>query len=372
MDMLRGIAIIGVLAENWSGHFRFAASPAILYKVAMTASTAFGPWVQVFFILSGFGLTVGYLGRDRASWTWGRWAWRRFTKIVLPYYVFVVLSFLIGVLASHVNDAVDLSFSWSDLLAYLTFTRNLFPETWGWNPPTWFMPVIIGLYLSFPVLLYILKRWGAWALLLVSGLLTYGTLAAAVLGGGALSHGADHFTFWMLQFALGILLAYIRARSPHRLQYLIGLRAFAVGSALLVVSWGLRTFVPLGAAFNDSVTSVGIFLVLLNVVWIARARIPGSAAILTALGNVSYYIFLIHYPLMMLLVPPSLRVPLNPLLVLVLGGVFVILVYTVSYLVSRPINKLSSWAYHRFTGSHWTAEGDAPDEPADFVCGSDG
>jgi peptidoglycan/LPS O-acetylase OafA/YrhL len=347
IDLMKGIAIVGVLFDNWTYYVKFSTSPTILYRLAVILVSV-GPWVQVFFILSGFGLTVGYLGRERASWSWGRWAWRRFTKIVLPYYVLVILSFLIGVLASEVNGAVNLGFAWSDLLAYITFTRNLFPETWGWNPPMWFMPVIIGLYLSFPLLIHILERWGTWLLLLFSALVTYGTLAAAVLHVGSFSHGADHFTFWMLQFSLGMVLAQVRARSPQKLRHLIGTRAFVLGLFLLAMSWALRTYVPLGAAFNDSMTSVGIFLVLLNVVWVARERIPGTATLLTATASVSYYMFLIHYPLMRLLVPPSLRVPLNPLLVLGLGGVFAILIYGICRLLTRPMNRLSSWAYRAY------------------------
>jgi peptidoglycan/LPS O-acetylase OafA/YrhL len=347
IDLLKGIAIIGVLLDNWTGYLDFAQSPAFLHREALVAATAVGPWVQVFFILSGLGLTWDYLRHSPERWSWGTWACRRFTKIVLPYYALVLLSFLIGTIVSRVYGSPDLRFSWEQLLAYLTFTRNLFPETWVWNPPTWFMPVIIGLYISFPVLVLVLERWGAWVLLLAAALVSYGTIGASVLAGGSLSHGADHFTFWMLQFSLGMVLAWVRARSPQKLRYLIGRGPFALACGLLIASWWLRTYIPLGEAFNDSLTSAGIFLLLLNIVWTARVRSAGAATVLTALSSVSYYMFLIHYPLMRLLVPPALREPLNPLVVLALGGLFLALIYIIARLLSQPMNRFTSWAYRR-------------------------
>lgn len=345
--MLKGIAIIGVLLDNWTGFMAFTNTPAILNRFAHAVATAVGPWVQVFFVLSGFGLTWGYLGHIEASWRWRRWTWRRLTKIVLPYFAAVLFSFFIGWVVSGIYGTPRLNFSWSQLLAYLTFSRNFFPSTWAWNPPMWFMAVIIGLYVSFPVLILVLRNWGAWALLLVSTLVSYGTLAAWVLGGGSQSHAADHFTFWMLPFSLGMVLAYIRASSPRDMRHLIGPGAFVVGSALLVTSWWLRTYVPLGAAFNDSLTSFGIFLVLLNVVWAVRAWMPGAATALGALGNASYYMFLIHYPLMRLVIPPALRGPLNPIAVLALGGVFIALSYFTSYFLAQPVDRLAARVYRR-------------------------
>jgi len=350
VDMLKGIAIVGVFLDNWTGHMRFATSPALLYHLAVIVSAAVGPFVQVFFILSGFGLTVGYLNRDRANWSWKEWAWRRITKIVVPYEIVVVFSFLLGVLGSHLYTSVNVQFSWASLLAYITFSRNFYAQSWMWNPPLWFMPVIIGLYISFPVLIKILERWGAGVLLLISGLVTYGTLIIAVLVGAPKTHSADVFTFWMVQFALGIVLARIRETAPQKLRHLIGLRPFFLGIGLLLCSWVLRTYVPLGKVFNDSVTSVGMFLALLNLVWTARAKVPVMGKMLNHLSYRSYYMYLIHCPIMMFLIGPPLRVPTNPIVVIALGVVYLVVIFLLCGFISRPIEKLSSWAYRKYAG----------------------
>jgi peptidoglycan/LPS O-acetylase OafA/YrhL len=351
IDMMKGIAIIGVFLDNWTGYMRFATEPAILYSLARLLALGVGPFVQVFFILSGFGLTLGYL-KGKANWSWKRWAWRRITKIVVPYVIIVLLSFALGMLGSSLYASIDKQFSLVSLLAYLTFTRNFLPSTWSWNPPLWFMPVIIGLYVSFPVLIKVLEKWGVWVLLLLSALVTFGTIAIADILGVAGDHGADLFTFWMLQFALGMALAHVakghhRAPTrPARLNNLVSLGAFLAGAGLFALSWGLRTYVPAARLYNDGLTSVGIFLILLNVCWAARTRVPATGKILCALSSKSYLMYLVHYPIMSFLIGPPLRVPMNPALVIAGGGIYIVAIYLLCSLVARPMEKFTSWLYH--------------------------
>lgn len=342
VDMLKGIAIIGVFFENWVNYVKLATTPALAYSLVRVFALATGPFVQVFFILSGFGLTIAYLKHGKTNWSWQRWVWRRITKIVVPYEMVVILSFMLGILGSYLYETVRVQFSWNSLLAYLTFTRNFYPPSWMWNPPLWFMPVIIGLYVCFPILLKILEKRGTWVLLLISFIVTYGTLTIAVLTGSGGGHSSDLFSFWLFQFALGIILAYERWENPQRLRFLIGPRAFILGVGLMMCSWVLRTYVPLGKVFNDAVTSIGIFLVLLNLGWVIRAKVPAVGKALNALSGKSYLMFLIHYPVMMFLIEPLHGVPLNPIVVVILGGVYLLAIFFLCRFISKPINKLTS------------------------------
>jgi peptidoglycan/LPS O-acetylase OafA/YrhL len=351
IDMLKGIAIIGVFFDNWTGYMKFDTTPALLYSLARIFSLAVGPFVQVFFILSGFGLTIAYFKQSKTNWSWKRWTWRRITKIVMPYAIFVIFSFVLGILGSYLYTSIDMQFSWVSLLSYLTFTRNFYPPSWIWNPPLWFMPVIIGLYISFPILIKTLEKWGPWVLLLISAFVTYGTLAIAVLADATGSHAGDLFTFWMIQFALGMVLAHVREAVPQKLGHLIDPKAFFLGLGLMMCSWVLRTYVPLGKTFNDSVTSVGFFLILLNLGWTSRAKIPATGKVLNALSSKSYLMYLIHYPIMMFLIGPSLRVLTNPIIVIALGSIYIIAIFFLCHFISQPIGKFTSWAYHKY----WTS-----------------
>ncbi len=345
VDLLKGIAIIGVFVDNWTHHLKLAYTPVLLHSISQILVLAVSPFVQVFFILSGLGLMVSYLRADPKGWSWKKWAWRRFTKIVLVYIIFVLVSFLLGMLGSWLYDSVNLTFSWGALLAYLSATRNFFPETWVWNEPMWFMPVIIGLYLCFPILAKLLVKWGPWRLLVIAALVTYATLGIAMGAGIEVGgHGNDLFSFWLLQFALGMALAYWRQEAPQTLGRLLGPIAFLVGAGLMAGSWALRTFSPAGKIFNDAFTSAGIFLLLLNLGWFIRAAVPITGRVLNALGQQSFLMFLIHYPIMRFLLP-WLRVGVNPLLVFVSCGVYIALIYGLCRLISGPIGKLQAWAY---------------------------
>ena len=345
VDMLKGIAIIGVFFLHWLAYMKPSTSPEPVYSVVKIFQFAVGPFVQFFFILSGFGLTITYLQHDKVDWSWQKWIWRRVTKIVVPYEMVVILSFLLGMLGSYLYETVQVRFSWSSLLAFLTFTQNFYPPSWIWNPPLWFMPVIIGLYACFPILLGILRKSGTWALLFVSLTVTYGTLAIASLAGYTGGHNNDLFTFWLFQFVLGMVLAYERWRNPQRLRILVSSRAFAFGIGLVMCSWALRTYVPLGKVFNDSLTSIGVFLVLLNAGWVIRARIPAVGKSLNALSGKSYLMYLIHFPVMVFLVGPPLRVTMNPIIVVVLGVVYISFIFFLCNFISRPVNKFTSLLY---------------------------
>ena len=207
------------------------------------------------------------------------------------------------------------------------------------------MPVIIGLYVCFPILLRILEKWGTWVLLLISVVVTYGTLTIAALTGSTGGHDSDLFMFWLFQFALGIVLAYEREKNPQRLCFLIGLRAFILGVGLMMCSWALRTYIPLGKVFNDPVTSIGIFLILLNLGWAIRAKVPAVGKSLNTLSSKSYFMYLIHYPIMMFLIGPLLGVPLNPIVVVILGSVYILAIFFLCHFISKPINKLTSRLY---------------------------
>ena len=197
-------------------------------------------------------------------------------------------------------------------------------------------PIIVGLYVCFPLLAVMLKRWGLWAFLAFAAILTYGSIFMfASLSGRYRGHQEAIFLFFVIQFALGMTLAYVRERHPLKLDRLLGFKSFVAGCVFYLLSWGLRTYVPNGRSYNDGLTTVGVFLVLLNVIWIMRMRSPIGTRILSALGKQSYLIFLLHYPIMAFAVGPLLGIALHPAVMVALGLVFVSGVYALCSLHFR-------------------------------------
>ena len=218
-----------------------------------------------------------------------------------------------------------------------------------------------NIHLVFPVLLKILTKLGPWVLLIISLLITYGTLVVAVLKGLISGHQTDLFTFWMIQFALGTTLAYIRKTKPERLRLLIGGPSFLAGIGLMMSSLALLSYIPLGKAFNDLITSMGIFLILLNLVWVGRSLMPMLGTILIALSGQSYLMYLTHYPIMAFLVGHPLRVPMNPIIVMTICFVYIAIIFFLSKFIFQPINRITTWVYYQYQGSRsgWL-RGDSP------------
>lgn len=346
IDMLKGIAIIGVFFENWLTYFfhhkLIAETNDLFYSLTSILNAASGPFVQVFIILSGFGLTLTYLKNYNAGWRWKSWTWRRVTKIVFPYYLFVILSFIIGLIGSCLYEKIDVQFSWHSLITLLTFTRNFYLPSWVWNPPLWYMPVIIGLYIIFPLLVSTLRKWGPIKLLLISAFFSITSLIAAFGLGITGSHGTDLFLFWTFQFAMGMALAHVVLNHPERLRLLIGIFPFAIGAVLIFISWILRTYVLNGNIFNDVITSPGIFLVLLNTGWFFCRIFLAAKNIFISLAEPSYFMYLIHYPIMMFLIGPAFTNSVHPLIAVLLGGIYIPVIYYLCKFISKPITKISA------------------------------
>jgi len=127
----------------------------------------------------------------RGDLSWSQWARRRFKKIIVPYWIVITFTFILVTLANYVSsEFVTDSYSWRSVFTYVTFTRNFYSPGWGLNPTMWFMPVIVGLYVLFPVLVKVLEKYGAFLLLTISTLVTYGSITLCIV----LEHPVSHQT----------------------------------------------------------------------------------------------------------------------------------------------------------------------------------
>jgi peptidoglycan/LPS O-acetylase OafA/YrhL len=349
VDMLKGIAIVGVVFDHWIPYWRVISSSP---RYVLLERVPWGAPVELFFLLSGFGLMTSYLNR-RPNWSWIRWAWRRLTKIVIPYWFAVAFTFVLGLLTSSVLHWVNLQFSWMSLIAYLTFTRAFFPLSWPWNIALWFMPIIIGLYVCFPIMATFLVSSKKWIFLLVSSILTYGSIYLSfIISGRYRGHHDSLFLFFILEFAVGMILAYARFKFPESFNKLIGLNSFFAGCAFCLLSWVVLTFVPGGNAYDDALVEIGSFLCLLNLIWLIRISSKHLTEIFRNLVKRSYLIFLIHYPILAFVLGPNIRVTLHPIVIVASGLLFISGVYYLCSLISKPVDKYTSWLFGLFKSSY--------------------
>ena len=115
MGFLRGLAVTGIVSHHWLLFISFDRNPSAISAVAKFLFEVSGTGVQLFFILSGCGLAVSYLRRNE-RFLLGEWAGGRFRKIVLPYWIMVVGTFVLANAASlgMGNDAATQLWKYGD------------------------------------------------------------------------------------------------------------------------------------------------------------------------------------------------------------------------------------------------------------------
>lgn len=291
--------MIGVCFEHWTDTIPHQSSLPLVEQV--TDLTNFGSvLIHQFFLLSGFGLTFAYLHFGVPSWL--RWARQRFAKVVVPYWTILLLTFLLLIVLPTSAKLTP-----SIALAYLTFTRNFFPEAWTLNSSFWFMPVIIGLYLAFPFLVRLLERRGPVTLAFVAVGITLGTSALLALAGYPVIHQAAFFPSYIAPFAAGMILAWFMIRDSLPLATFLGWRWTLVGAILVALSAFLVKSVKFGFVANDTLTALGIFLLLINLYHLLPVlRMEHLSRFLSFFGRHSFTVYLIHLPLIQFVAAPLL------------------------------------------------------------------
>jgi peptidoglycan/LPS O-acetylase OafA/YrhL/lysophospholipase L1-like esterase len=254
--------------------------------------------VTLFVIASGFGLTYGLLARSEPeALNTGRFYRRRVLRI-FPLWWGAHLVFLpLGIIAGTLSTG-DWRF-YADLPA-LRFLPGMF---YYFSPAWWYVGLIVQLYLVFPLLWRVMRRFGPAA------------LVAAGCGVGFIALAAGPFLFhdgyldaWqrgaffvtrLPEFVVGIALGNIYFRQPERvstvlrspLALLAGVAAIAAGFAL--------SFTLTGMIVAPLLLGAGAFAVVFRFV---PDAMPGSRP-LGSIGRMSYPLYLTHHPFVLLFVP---------------------------------------------------------------------
>lgn len=306
VEAARGVAAIFVVLYHSALHIEGNVGGTVLWGFPHFGHAG----VDFFFVLSGFIISFVHRGDIGTPSRLGRYAQRRFTR-VLPFY-WVVLAYY--------------------LLTLAVFHRARFPGPWELLSNTLLLPqskdqIVGGAWtLVYELLFYVAfaalicsRRTGtalfaAWAALIAAGLAWHRLLTTPAL----LAVLASPFS---LEFFLGMGCAYFlqRRKLPAARLFLVtGLVAFAV-SAGLEVTGLLYGF---GALARLAYGSASV-LIILGIVERERSgllRVPGAMG---AIGRASYAVYLVHlvgigltYKVVALLVlpKPSWSLPLWVLL----------------------------------------------------------
>jgi peptidoglycan/LPS O-acetylase OafA/YrhL len=281
--------------------------------------------VHLFFILSGFGLTLSALlvekKTDRIRWF--GFIKKRFIRLYPSYWlilaIYLLLNFFqyhsfLGLLKTYVKGAIFL-----DVI-----------------PATWYIPILLQLYLLFPFLFYFLKKLSIKNFLLLSLLVK--TVSSAIIitssllafdkilgfGYGGLAPGGIALTR-LFEFCFGMAIAkhwFTHERSVNAFTVfqkpkaiILGIFLECLGIFLSLKYTAIRFIdhdIPVGLFISDAFIGIGIFIISLNLVFLVDGLLKSkSKAWLDLISNGTYEAYLIHSIVLSyfltLLIKPSLQ-----------------------------------------------------------------
>lgn len=284
--------------------------------------------VDVFIVLSGYCLVLP-VARDGALYG-GAWKFygRRARRILPPFYAALLFSVLVFA-AIEALRGKPLEIPLPALLANALLLQDVLPTLNLFNGPFWSIAVEWQIYFLFPILVWILGRYGK-----------RGVLIFALAVSGALTAGlqwrhpeiAQSCPWYLLLFSLGLCAGKISVQRLTRNEVVLSaaLTALSLAGVSAVVyahpitAYGGGDF---GAHLPliDSLAGLGAAA---GLVWVSRSpqRFPLlSWRPLVSLGTWAYSLYLVHLPCLLLLnalvtfFKPEWRQPLPHVYALIAG-----------------------------------------------------
>jgi len=252
IDTLRGLSAAAVFVCHVGGYWTFLDLPSPAANVLSFGAHG----VDVFIVISGFCLALPFAAPGRRVATgafYGRRAWR-----ILPaYWVALAVATVLAVVPATARHVVAEPATAGDVVVHVVGMQTWLPSTLGTiNGSLWSISLEIQLYLVFPILVLVWRRFGVGVLVAGSALLAavWWLLGIVVPASGdpAGLLGENHaLPARLVQFALGVACADMvrRGRAPGAapvgVAWVVSGVAAALGYAsdlsanLDLVLWGL-------------------------------------------------------------------------------------------------------------------------------------
>lgn len=317
LDGLRGVAALFVVWYHVFEGFGFAQSVNGVDDGLITSFNHGYLAVDFFFILSGFVIGYAYDDRWAKGFTLGQFAKRRLIRL----HPMVVAGAVIGLITFCLQGAVKWDgthVATSAIMLALLCTMFLIPavpgtapevrgngEMYPLNGPSWslFFEYIGNIIYALLLRRLPTKVLGALVAVLGATLLWFNACNVSGLGMFGVGWTLDTMNFWggmlrmMFPYAMGMFLA--RIFHPVKVR-----GAFWLCSAVLLALFAvpyLPSMTPVCA--NGVFESVCIIVIFPILVWLAasgQTTDAKSTTICTFLGNISFPLYIVHYPFMYL------------------------------------------------------------------------
>ncbi len=355
LDALRGVAALSVVL----GHLYLAYNGS---ETGWVYRTAFSPFVSgamavvLFFVLSGFVLTLPYAAGKQRSYP--AFAVGRLIRLYPPVLTVVLASAALGCLIHGMPSPDDVRRSfriWDEPVSWSNFATHLlamgYPiDSIRLDPPVWSLIVEIRASLAFPLLLLIVIRFGVSSVVAfaVGSLLCIyaksyidnnSPVVSSSFGASLLLTGR-YLVFFTMGIALALHIDTIKSvynRIPR------------LGHAVLITaSFILASLVGYLSKTSSSLAYL-LYGVLASYIIMICVSSPLATRLLQPravrwLGNISFSLYLSHWPVLALvLYLTNGVVPLAAAVVLALPLILVV-AQAMEAWVERPTHRAAKWA----------------------------
>jgi peptidoglycan/LPS O-acetylase OafA/YrhL len=352
---LRGLAAFGVVLYHvredlWVGWnaLRGSSSASALDKAVawLSIPTPFlGSGVILFFLLSGFCISLPYVGNNARKLNLEEYAIRRFFRIYPPYLIAIIFTLIIEFILLKVY-ALPVG-PYTSYLANVFMVQNYTTGALTSNGALWTLPVELELYIAFPIVFYLLKNHGAKALIIITGIVSL--IALGLFISGQFWLGSDFAMYWVVWCA-GVLLAREYANGTLRKPsaWLLVTAVIAIGLAVVLQVRGVPSpYLELFFGF--------FYLALL---WLGISTeyrwnkyVPGSIVkVMNVLGTCSFSLYLIHKPIFRLIgilwnnyfggKPVNFLIPVGfSILMVFIAWVFYLLIEAPTHALAKKLSR---------------------------------
>jgi len=290
--------------------------------------------VKSFFVVSGFLIFMSYENsRSLKSYTS-----KRIHRIYPAYFSIVVLCALLGVFISSVSVSDYFSIDWLKyLLANLLFLNFLHPELPGVfsgniihavDGALWTLKIEVMFYLSVPVLVWSMRKWGRWQMLLA---LYIASLAYVVL-----------IEVWGIRTGSGIYLE-LQRQFPGQLMFFIAGAVLYYYLDLFKQHWlWLLTLAVLIMVIRHLVPVLWLEPIALAIIVIYFACVFPWLGNFGKYGDFSYGIYIVHFPILQVLIAEGMFES-SPMMALSFAAFLVLAcAYLFWHYIEKPFLRSSS------------------------------
>jgi peptidoglycan/LPS O-acetylase OafA/YrhL len=316
LDALRGIAALGVVFWHYGAHFD-AHPLAWMLRPFYNAGFLL---VDFFFVLSGYVIARAYWNERRQSHAW-RNIWARIARLY-PLHLLTLLV-TVALVLSLPPGATDVDFNQPHndikhlVLNLLLINQVGLQDGWSFNIPAWSIStefVVNVAFLTF-IAMSVRLRWICTAAVMAVATVLFAVLRPPVLQGQMAFGVVDvNLLRCMLGFGagVGVYLAVHRFALGRRLAAATRVSE-VIGLAALVGLVGLMVASGRHPPIRDYLLSIAFSIGC--VVFIPSGRLLKSVLgwrPLVFLGDISYSIYLVHYPLQLALYSLAARGVVQP------------------------------------------------------------